>query len=76
MDGWYAGAGVDYMAYKGTIADIIVGAEYQHIDFMHGNFTSFNGFDDNIQKAKIDTVRARVTFKFNPWAMGAVVAKY
>src|SRR5262249_53766948 len=31
-DGWFAGGGFEYMIHKGTVVDVIVGAEYQHID--------------------------------------------
>src|SRR5215469_8442592 len=32
-DGWYVGFGVEYVVYKGGWADLIAGAEYQHLDF-------------------------------------------
>ena len=30
-NGWYAGGGIDYMVYSGTLVDLILGVEYQHI---------------------------------------------
>jgi outer membrane immunogenic protein len=78
-NGWYAGAGVDYMLYKGTGVDAIIGAEYQHIGLSEPfNPGLSNPNDAMVYGTKgIDLVRARLTFKFNPWASStAVVAKY
>ena len=73
--GWYVGGGVEHVVYKGTLADLIVGLEYQHIDFgtkLH--LSSLDGFTScppgvncrNIA-AKDDILRARLSLKWNPF---------
>jgi outer membrane immunogenic protein len=82
-DGWYAGVGFEYMLFKGPLVDVIVGAEYQHIDLgtkLH--LSSLDGFSAcppgvncrNISATE-DLVRARLSLKWNPWGV-PVVAKY
>jgi outer membrane immunogenic protein len=83
QDGWYAGAGLDYMAWKGALADLIVGIDYKHYDLgtaHHCNgggipcgFVSTNEHDIGTSG---DIAVARLTLKFNPWGAPAVVAKY
>jgi outer membrane immunogenic protein len=86
-DGWFAGAGIEYMVYKGPLVDVILGAEYQHIDLRDKRaFTEappIGGFDDSFNlKATADIVRARLTIKTQgwgwsgPWATAPVAAKY
>jgi outer membrane immunogenic protein len=77
--GWYAGGGAEYMLAKGSLADVIVGVEYQHFDLSARNQfvispdpTAFSFSGD----ARGDIVRARLSIKWNPWTEGAVVAKY
>jgi outer membrane immunogenic protein len=80
QNGSYAGVGVDYVLWKGGFADLIVGAEYQHI-WINTNFhaSSADGFAPlgingrNIG-ADEDLIRAKMSVKFN-WG-GPVVAKY
>jgi outer membrane immunogenic protein len=85
-DGWFAGGGLEYMVYKGPLVDVILGAEYQHIDLRSErafNDTIFVGapftFDHD---AVVDIVRARLTIKTQgwgwsgPWATAPVAAKY
>jgi outer membrane immunogenic protein len=82
-DGWYAGIGFEYMLLKGPIADVIVGAEYQHIDFgtkthlssLDGFFPCPPGVNCRNIGATEDLVRARLSLKWNPWGV-PVVAKY
>lgn len=31
-NGWFVGAGFDWVAYKGSFADVLLGAEYQHFE--------------------------------------------
>ena len=69
--GWFAGAGFEYMVYKGPLVDVILGAEYQHFDvedkraatippfFINDVLRDFS-FDHG---AKGDIVRARLTIK-------------
>jgi len=66
-DGWFAGAGFEYMVHKGALVDVILGAEYQHVDLR-----SKRAFDDNSfigapfsfdHDAVVDIVRARLTIK-------------
>jgi outer membrane immunogenic protein len=84
-DGWFAGAGFEYMVHKGALVDVILGAEYQHIDLR-----SKNAFTDTIfvgapfsfdHDAVVDIVRARLTIKTQGWGWagpwgGPVAAKY
>jgi outer membrane immunogenic protein len=67
-DGWFAGAGVEYMVHKGALVDVIFGAEYQHFDVREkahcvvANCAPANAVDFN-QGATGDIVRARLTIK-------------
>lgn len=75
-DGYYVGGGVDWAIYQNWI----VGVEYRHYDF--GTQTVFPvtpagvqpAIEQNNVTAKIDSVTARLSYKFN-WS-GPVVAKY
>jgi outer membrane immunogenic protein len=81
--GWFAGAGIDYMIHKGSLVDVILGAEYQHWDVDSKNAFCFNagctpatGADYNLA-ASGDIFRAKLTIKYNPWASASpVYAKY
>jgi len=75
QNGWYAGGGVEYMLIKGSVVDVIVGLEYQHVDF--GTASTLSSFDNfqpsppgvngrNVD-AKEDIVRARLSLKWNPF---------
>ncbi len=70
--GAYAGAGLDYAVWKGGIADLIAGVEYQHIwinSAFHGSsFDNFaaNGVNGRAIKANEDLVRFKLSLKFNP----------
>lgn len=73
-NGWFLGFGFDYVAFKGSFGDILIGAEYQHFDLerkdglvctparcpgiMHQSFS---------HDAKGDIVRLRLTWKVNPF---------
>ena len=70
-DGWFAGGGLEFMAYRGSVADIIAGAEYQHFSvglktafvctvLLCGGFTTHQNF---LQDARGDILRARLTIK-------------
>ena len=66
-NGWYAGGGIDYMVHSGTLVDLILGLEYQHLDLgsksaFCGNpsCTATSSFDLD---GKADIVRARLTIK-------------
>ncbi len=77
--GWFAGAGVEWAAWKSGSTALVLGAEYQHIDLGSARMASpgdggvclINCRDID---TKIDLVRARLSIKFGPPA--AVVAKY
>jgi len=74
-NGWFAGAGFDYVVYKGSYADILLGAEYQHFDLERkqavfctpatcpGNHQAF------LHDANGDIARVRLTFKTHGWGM-------
>jgi outer membrane immunogenic protein len=82
-NGWYAGVGFEYMLLKGPLVDVIVGAEYQHIDLgtklylssLDGFFPCPPGVNCRNIGATEDLVRARLSLKWNPWVV-PVVAKY
>lgn len=82
-DGWFAGAGVEYAAWRGRQTAIIVGLEYQHIDLgtatmiSPADAVSFCSFDCRTIKTSADIVRARFSLKFDPITpLTPVVAKY
>jgi outer membrane immunogenic protein len=71
--GWFAGAGFEYMVHKGALVDVILGAEYQHFDLQEkdgfhcppgcppiGPVPQHINFSHN---ATGDIVRARLTIK-------------
>jgi outer membrane immunogenic protein len=67
-DGWFAGGGLEYMAHKGALVDVILGAEYQHFDVREKTFCFVAGcnpvtFLDFNHSAQGDIVRARMTIK-------------
>jgi outer membrane immunogenic protein len=72
-DGWFAGAGLEYMVHKGALVDVIFGAEYQHFDVRDKNAFCFVGncaapiSIDFSQGAQGDIVRARLTIKTQGW---------
>jgi outer membrane immunogenic protein len=76
--GWFVGAGFELMAYRSAVADVILGAEYQHFEVgqklaftctvaLCGPTTHQNFFQD----ARGDIVRARLTFKTSGWGLGS-----
>jgi outer membrane immunogenic protein len=77
-DGWYLGGGFEFMAYQSKVADVILGAEYQHFQvdmklaftctFQLCGPTSHQNF---LHDARGDIARARLTFKTNGWGFGA-----
>jgi outer membrane immunogenic protein len=84
-DGWFAGAGFEYMVHKGALVDVVLGAEYQHFDVRSKNAFCVNAGcnppedDDFSHSARGDIVRARLTIKTQGWGWAgpapAVVAK-
>ncbi len=81
-NGWYAGAGVEYVLMRGSFFDLIGGLEYQHIDLRNQvQLSSLDGFTacppgDNCRNisAKEDLVRFRLSVKWNPFAPAAALA--
>jgi outer membrane immunogenic protein len=77
-NGWFAGAGFDYVAYKGSFADILLGAEYRHFDLERtravtcgpvvcaGAGVPHQGF---FHDAYGDMVQVRLTFKTHGWGI-------
>jgi outer membrane immunogenic protein len=82
-DGWFAGLGIDYMIHKGSLVDVILGAEYQHWDvdskqafcLSAAGCGTRTGADYNLA-ASGDIFRAKLTIKYNPWYSAPVYAKY
>jgi outer membrane immunogenic protein len=77
-DGWFVGAGFELMAYRSAVADIILGAEYQHFEV--GQKVAFTctvalcgptTHQNFLQDARGDIVRARLTFKTSGWGLGS-----
>lgn len=74
-NGWFAGGGIEYMAFRTPLTDIILGVEYQHfdVDFKTAFVCSvalcvFNTHHQTfLQAASGDIVRARLTFKTKGW---------
>jgi outer membrane immunogenic protein len=82
-DGWFAGAGFDWAAWKGRQTAVIIGLEYKHIDL--GTATMISPADGiagcasncRLVKTSADVVQARFSLKFDPITpLGPVVAKY
>lgn len=77
--GWYAGVGAEYA----VLDYLILGIDYKHYEFdskAHNcnlalascvGVANFRNVD-----ADVDSVMARVSFKFNPWPTSPVVARY
>ena len=74
--GSYYGVGFEYFVTKFLFSDLILGAEYQHINLRTGLDISSDGNpnDNRYYRASVDIVRARAVFKWTPAA--AVVASY
>jgi outer membrane immunogenic protein len=69
QSGWYAGAGAEYFVTKFLWSDLILGAEYQHIDLgtaRHVDTITGLPADTRNVKATEDVARARVIFKWAP----------
>jgi len=75
-NGWFAGGGFEYMVHKGSLVDVILGAEYQHFDLRQKTAFCFSagcailGPQDHIDfnhGAKGDIVRARISIKTQGW---------
>jgi outer membrane immunogenic protein len=69
QNGWFAGGGAEYFVTKFLWSDLILGAEYQHIDLGTARHTdSILGLpvDTRNVKATEDIARARVIFKWTP----------
>ena len=75
-DGWFAGAGFDYVAYRGSFADILIGGEYQHYSLdMQRAFTCTPmtcpgaPHQSFLHDFSGDIARVRLTFKTHGWGM-------
>jgi outer membrane immunogenic protein len=85
-NGWYAGGGVNYAIYKSALMDVILGADYRHIDlrtnFQAASSDGFLGAPPGVNGRNIgataDQVRFSVSLKTNGWGLfgGPVMAKY
>jgi outer membrane immunogenic protein len=85
LNGWYAGGGVNYAAYKSAVMDVIVGVDYRHIDlrthFQSSSADGFSGSPPGVNGRNVggtaDQVRFTVSLKTNGWNFAApVMAKY
>jgi outer membrane immunogenic protein len=84
-NGWYAGGGVNYALYKTALMDVIIGADYRHIDlrsrFQTSSLDAFGPAPPGVNGRNIsgtaDQVRFTVSLKTNGWGFaGPIVAKY
>jgi outer membrane immunogenic protein len=73
-NGWFVGFGAEYVAYRGQLADVIVGAEYQHFDLEQTTAIRctpvacpFNPHQTFLHDAKGDIARVRLTIKSHGW---------
>jgi outer membrane immunogenic protein len=69
QDGWFVGVGGEYFVTKFLWSDLILGAEYQHIDLGAARHLDvLNGLAINSRdvKASEDIARARMIFKWTP----------
>jgi len=66
--GWFAGAGVDVFITKFLWSDLILGVEYQHVEFdnkLHVDIgPTPSALNNRNVEAAIDSVRAKFTFKY------------
>ena len=83
QDGWFAGAGVDWAAWKGRQTAIIVGLEYKHVDLGTATMISpldgvaFCSVNCRTIRTSMDVVQAKFSIKFDPITpLMPVVAKY
>jgi outer membrane immunogenic protein len=75
-NGWFAGFGFDFVAYKGSFADVVLGAEYQHFDLERKQAVTctparcpglpHQGF---LHDASGDMARVRLSFKTHGWSL-------
>jgi outer membrane immunogenic protein len=69
--GWFAGGGLEYMIHKGSLVDVMLGAEYTHYEFDRKTAFCSNaactGLFSYDTKAEVDVVRARLTIKTHGW---------
>ncbi len=78
--GWYAGGGVEMYVTRFWMSDVIFGVEYQHIDLRSERHLARDAVgalspaNDRNMGATVDTVRARLVFKWTPG--GPVMARY
>jgi outer membrane immunogenic protein len=77
--GWYAGVGAEYA----VLDNLIIGIDYKHYEFdskQHNcNLALASCFGPTVFRnvdADVDAVMARLSYKFNPWPTGPVVARY
>jgi outer membrane immunogenic protein len=67
-DGWFAGGGIEYMAHKGALVDVILGVEYQHFDVRAKRAFTDPFVDLTFDHgATGDIVRARLAIKTQGW---------
>ena len=75
-NGWFVGLGFDYVAYKGAVADVLLGAEYQHFDLERTQAVRCTPalcpgvpHQSYFHDASGDIVRVRLTFKSKGWGI-------
>ncbi len=75
-DGWYIGGGVEVLAGRLSFADVVLGLEYQHIEFETVAHAAALAINDRFMTPQIDIVKARLSLKFNPFGSRPVMASY
>lgn len=76
--GWYAGGGIDYLLYKGSLIDVIGGVEYEHLELsavsecsvanvgVDGGCPGTAAAAARVVSGSEDAVWAKLTLKWNP----------
>jgi outer membrane immunogenic protein len=76
--GWYAGVGAEYA----VLDYLILGIDYKHYQFdskqhnCNAALVTCAPLNNRTVDADVDSVMARLSFKFNPWPSAPVVARY
>jgi outer membrane immunogenic protein len=69
LNGWYAGAGIDWVLFRGELTSLILGVEYQHFDLDSKRVSILltSVPEQHSIDASGDLVRVRLTGKFPNW---------
>jgi outer membrane immunogenic protein len=74
-NGWFVGAGLDYMIACLSGANVVLGIDYKHIELNTQRHIQLNAVDNRDIRGTTDIVSARLSFLFSP-GQATVHAKY